>query len=189
MGLDVPHRRPLARLAARGAMDRPAVGDLTGGSYAPPATVVTRGLEQVTAGVERLCLGILRAVLLGEDPSPLRGQLAPRLITWSPHLFTVSRDQLLTSLDAAELAGEMLTEETIEATNIDVADPRVYVEWRLTARFTSPGFVDDNLLVEPTGRLLETAGVLVVTFAGDQVVSAHCYYDDLALLEQLLTAR
>ena len=79
--------------------------------------------------------------------------------------------------------------QTIEATNIDVADPQVYVEWRLVARFTNPGFVDDNLLIEPTGRLLETAGVLVVTFSGDQVVSAHCYYDDLALLEQLLTSR
>lgn len=44
-----------------------------------------------------------------------------------------------------------------------------------------------DLLVEPTGRLVETAGVLVSTLADGVIISANCYYDDSALLEQLVT--
>ncbi len=82
-----------------------------------------------------------------------------------------------------------LSEVALEVTNIGVAQPRVFLEWRLTARFTSPGFIDDHHSIEPTGRLLETAGLQVVTFNRDLVVSVHCYYDDLALFEQLITSR
>lgn len=188
MGLDVPHRRPLARLAARGAVQGVTVRDWNA-PYAPPATVVESGLERVAADVAALCVQILRGVLLGEDLSPVRNRLASHVVTWSPHVFAVSRDQLLTSLDAAELTGETLSEVVLDVTNIGASQPRVYVEWRLAARFTSPGFIDDNLLIEPTGRLLETAGILVVTITGDQVVSVHCYYDDLALFEQVLLSR
>ena len=55
------------------------------------------------------------------------------------------------------------------------------VEWRLTGRFTNAGFIEDDLLLEPTGRLVETAGVLVVAFEDDRVVWVHCFYDDLAV--------
>ena len=48
-----------------------------------------------------------------------------------------------------------------------------------TGRFTNPGFIEDDLLLEPTGRLSKTAGVLVVAFQDDRVVWVHCYYDDL----------
>jgi hypothetical protein len=67
-----------------------------------------------------------------------------------------------------------------------VVPPRVYVEWRLTGRFANPCFVVDDLLIEPTGQLVETSGVLVTTFVGGRIGAVHCYYDDLALLEQLL---
>ena len=68
----------------------------------------------------------------------------------------------------------------MDVTNTDASPPRVYVEWRLTGRFTNPGFIEDDLLLEPTGRLVETAGVLVVAFEDDRVVWVHCFYDDLA---------
>jgi hypothetical protein len=189
MGLDVPHRRPIARLAARGAISGAVERDWHAGPYAPPATVVDDGLEHVAADVGDLCVRILRGVLLGEDLSRVQHHLAPHVVTWSPHLFTVSRDQLLTSVGAAQLAGETLSEVMLDVTHISAAQPHVYVEWRLTARFTSPGFIDDDLLIEPTGRLMETAGVEVVTFKSNQVVSVRCYSDDLALLEQLIASR
>jgi hypothetical protein len=184
-----PNLRPLARLAARGAIHGVEVPERQVGPYVPPTAVVEEGLEHVAADVRDLCIRILRGVLLGEDLLPVRGRLATDLIAWSPHLFTVSRDQLLTSLNFAELGNEMLSEVVLDATNISVAQPRVFVEWKLAARFTSPGFIDDNMMLEPTGRLLETAGLQVVTFNRDSVVSVHCYYDDFALLEQMITSR
>jgi ketosteroid isomerase-like protein len=76
----------------------------------------------------------------------------------------------------------------ITVTHADVVAPRVHLEWRLTARFSHPCFVDDDLLVEPTGRLVETAGVMIATIDDGMITSAHCYYDDFALLEQLVSA-
>jgi hypothetical protein len=77
----------------------------------------------------------------------------------------------------------------LDVTHMSATQARVFVEWRLTARFTSPAFIDNDLLIEPSGRLLETAGVEVVVFAGDHVVAVNCYYDDLALFEQVITSR
>jgi hypothetical protein len=189
MGLEVPNDRPVARLAARSAIQGTIARDWHVGPYAPPAPRVDEGLEHVDVEVAALCTTVLRGLLLGEDLAPVRRWLAPDVTTWSPHLFAVSRDQLLTSIDAADLAGETLSEVGLEVTGVAAGPSSVYVEWRLSARFTSPGFIDDDLLIEPTGRLLETAGVEVVTFAGDTVVSVRCYYDDLALFEQLITSR
>lgn len=189
MGLDVPYRRPLAKLAARSAIQGTLVRDWHTGPYAPPASAAGDDLGPVAADVGDLCVQVLRGILLGEDLTRVRGHLATDVITWTPHFFAVSRDQLLTSIDATEFEGDTLSEVALEVTHTCVDQARVYVEWRLTARFTSPGFIDDDLLIEPTGRLLETAGVEVVTFTGDQVTAVHCYYDDLALLEQLITSR
>ena len=188
MGLDVPYRRPLAVLAARAAVDGASVRGLRTGPYAPPSSG-HGGCDHAAADVGELCVGILRGVLLGEDFSPVRKRLASDLVTWSPHLFAVSRDQLLSSVDAVDVVGETLTEVALDVTDIRAIHGRVYVEWRLTARFTSPEFIDDDLLIEPTGRLLETAGIEVVSFSGEEVVAVHCYYDDLALFEQLVTSR
>jgi hypothetical protein len=187
MGLDLPHRRPLAVLAARAAIEGASVRGLRTGPYAPPA-IGPASREHVPADVGELCVGILRGVLLGEDLSRVHNRLAPDLVAWSPHLFAVSRDQLLSRGDAADGAGATLTEVALDVTDVRAIHDRVYVEWRLTARFTSPEFIDDNLLIEPTGRLLETAGIQVVSFRGDVVVAVHCYYDDLALFEQLITS-
>ena len=189
MGLDVPHRRPLAQLAASGAIHGAVERNWHTGPYAPPITTVADDLEHASDDVADLCVDLLRGVLLGEDLTRVRRHLAPDVVTWSPHLFAISRDQLFTTIDAAELVGETLTEVALDVTHVSSTHARVYVEWRLTARFTSPGFINDDLLIEPTGRLLETAGVEVVMFARNRVVSVHCYYDDLALLEQLITSR
>lgn len=189
MGLEVPNRRPLAKLAARSAIEGTHVRDWHTGPYAPPATVEEYGLGQLPVHAGDVCVQILRGLLLGEDLTRVRAHLASDIVAWSPHLFATCRDQLLMSMDVEELNGDTLTEVTLEASHVGVIPPRVYVEWRLTARFTSPGFIDDDLMIEPTGRLLETAGFEVVTFRGEHATSVHLYYDDLALLEQLLTSR
>jgi hypothetical protein len=128
---------------------------------------------------------LLRAVLVGERIDELEDRLAPEVVVWSPVHYSSSRAELLVGLhDPSD--DDTLSEVVIESTSMDVALPRVYLEWRLTARFSHPCFIDDDLLVEPTGRLVETAGILVSTLANDVIISAHCYYDDSALLEQLV---
>jgi hypothetical protein len=190
VGLDVPHQRPLARLAARSAIHSDTVRDWHAGPYAPPAgSARAHTTEDVDVTTAELCIAILRGLLLGDDLSMVHDRLAPDVTAWSPHLFTVTRDRLLTAIDGGQIAGETLSEIALEATDIASVRSSVYLEWRLTGRFTSPGIIADDVLVEPTGRLLETAGLQVVTFVDDLVVSIRCYYDDLALFEQLITSR
>lgn len=189
MGLGASHHRPLAALAAWAAIAGAPVGGQSSGPYVPPIAPDRRDRDDVANDLDELCVGILRGVLLGEDLSPVRHRLAPDLVTWSPHLFAVTRDQLLSSIDVAEMPGETLSEVVLDVIDVSAASGRGYAEWRLTARFTSAEFINDDLLIEPTGRLLETAGIQVVSFDGDVVVAVHCYYDDLALFEQLIMSR
>jgi hypothetical protein len=197
MGFETSHDRPLAALAAWAAIEGAPVRGHHSGPYVPPIAPDPPDREDVAADLGELCVGILRGVVLGEDLSTVRHRLSPDLITWSPHLFAVTRDQLLRSIGEADAAGERLPPtagETLSEVSLDVVDlsatqGRVYAEWRLTVRFTSAEFIDDDLLIEPTGRLLETAGIQVVSFDGDAVVAVHCYYDDLALFEQLIMSR
>ena len=114
--------------------------------------------------------------------------LCPDVVVWTPTLHAGDRATALQMLGTAELTRDALSDVMIEVQPADIVGSRAYLEWRLTGRFAHPLFLDDDLLLEPTGRLVEVSGVLVVTFTGDRIAAAHCYYDDLALLEQLVTA-
>ena len=141
------------------------------------------------AAIEAQSLRTLRGVLLGERLDDLVNDLAPDVVVWSPTLYATSRDPVLHALENETAAGDTITEVAVSITNFDFVAPHAYLEWRLMGRFTNPCFVDDDLLVEPNGRLIETAGVMVVTLANGQAIEVHCYYDDLALLEQMMVAR
>ena len=193
MGLEVSPTRPIARLV---------VGALSGGSperssrrnpYVPPIA----GSEQHHSGAAGAtsasvdvahCELLLQTLLGGERAEDLERWLAPEVVVWTPVRYTSTRADLLHELHDLDLGGDTLTEVVIAVTHADVAPPRVHLEWRLTARFSHPCFVDDDLLVEPTGRLVETAGVMIATIDDGMITAAHCYYDDFALLEQLVSA-
>ena len=190
MGLEVSPDRPLTRLVVRAITGHDPCGGLRRGPYAPPivATAPDTGERVDASGVEALSRWILRSLLLGADPvAGLAEEVAPDAVAWSPALFAATREAVLDLLGDVDAGASPLSEVSVVVNHVDVVPPRVYLEWRLEGRFTQPCFVEDDLLVEPTGRLVETAGVLVVTFRDDRVRALHCYYDDLALLEQLLT--
>jgi hypothetical protein len=140
------------------------------------------------------CELLLRALLAGERAEHLERWLAPDVAVWTPVRYTSTRADLLHDLSDLHLDldgdgdRDTLTEVTVTVTHADVVASRVHLEWRLTARFSHPCFVDDDLLVEPTGRLVETAGVMIATVDDAMITAAHCYYDDFALLEQLVSA-
>ena len=202
LGLDMSPNRPLARLVA-GAMagQRPASGYFRRGCYVPPvldlptsdviadADEVERSVAGIASNaVEELCTRTLRGILLGEQLGDLADALDPYVVVWCPTFYATSRDDALQALHEDIAGGDTLTEVSIVVTKFDVVAPNAYLEWRLAGRFSNPCFVDSDVLLEPTGRLVETAGVMVVTLAEGRAVRLNCYYDDLALLEQLLTS-
>ena len=192
MGLEVSPARPIARLVVGALSGRAPERSSRRGPYVPPL-----GSEQLHAEVAGAtsesadvahCELLLRTLLAGEPVEDLDRWLAPGLVVWTPVRYTSSRADLLHQLHELDLGGDTLTEVVIAVTHADVMSPRVHLEWRLTARFSHPCFVDDDLLVEPTGRLVETAGVMIATIEDGMITAAHCYYDDFALLEQLVSS-
>jgi len=114
-------------------------------------------------------------------------ELGPDVVLWTPSCFASTSTSVLEVLLSNDWDTSPLGDRTITITNTDIALPRVFVEWRIAGRFTHPFFLADDLLIDPTGQLVETAGVLVVTFDTDGVAAVHLYHDPLAILEQLLT--
>jgi hypothetical protein len=198
MGLEVAPRRPLALMIVGAFAGRLALPRrIARTSYAPPARptsapTITRvdpdpgNLD--LAALQAQCVRTLRGMLLGEELDDLASDLAPDVVVWSPTLYTTAREPVLHALENETAAGDTITEVAVSITNFDFVAPHAYLEWHLTGRFTNPCFVDDDMLVEPNGRLIETAGVMVLTLINGQAVEVHCYYDDLALLEQMMAS-
>jgi SnoaL-like polyketide cyclase len=189
--LEVSPDRPLARLVVRAVTGRDPGHGARRGPYAPPRTSAGRpSCDLHDPGVVALCESLLHRMLVGGGHTiGLEDEMLPDVVAWSPSMYVSSREATIDVLEEHEPVAEALTEVTVVVNATDVVPPRVYLEWRLEGRFTSPCFVEDDLLIEPTGQLVETAGVLVVTFADDRVSALHCYYDGLAVLEQLVAAR
>lgn len=193
VGFEVSPRRPLALMIVGAFSGRhPRSARRTSRSYAPPrraAVGPTDGTGETRTAVEAQCTRILRGLLLGERLDELANDLAPDVVVWCPTMYATSRGLVLEALEIESAAGDTMTEVSLSVANFDYVAPHGYLEWRLTGRFTNPCFVDDDLLVEPNGRLLETAGAMVITLASGRAVEVHCYHDDLALLEQMMAAQ
>jgi len=188
MEFDVSPDRPLARLLVDAITSQAPIRSAWRGPYVPPVVDSAEdGAVPAASFALETAAEMLTAMLLGVCPETLAHQMCPDIVAWSPTVFATNRDDVMAGFLAHEFRGNTLTDVTVELLTADAALPRVYLEWRLVGRFTNPCFVDDDLLVKPTGRLVETCGAAVVTFAGDHVRAIHCYFDDLALLEQLVT--
>jgi predicted ester cyclase len=73
-----------------------------------------------------------------------------------------------------------------EVQALDQVGDKAIAEWHVAADHTGPLVVDDDLTIEPTGRRLHLSGATVAEFDGDRVCAFRSYFDDLALVEQVL---
>ena len=102
---------------------------------------------------------------------------------WSPNMLVASRDEL------AEVVAERETSISNMSLEIDVVDivgNKGYAEYRVTADFSGPFVVDEETVIEPNGRELLLGAALVAEFSGDKISAFRNYFDNAALLEQML---
>lgn len=126
----------------------------------------------------------LEACVLGEA-----GAL-PELFTadvsgWSPNMLVTSLDgltEVVASRDAA------LSDVSVEVDALDVVGNKGYAEYRLGAVFSGPLMVDGETVVEPHGQRIEIGAAIVAEFTDGKISAFRNYFDDAALLEQLLIA-
>jgi predicted ester cyclase len=121
------------------------------------------------------------AVGLGnEDPSNL---FTEDVLAWSPALMASSLAELS---EALKVRDEALSNVNLAIRSLNVGGNRVIAEWRLDADHTGPLVVDDELTVEATGRHVHVGGATFADFRGDKIRSFRSYFDEVALMEQLI---
>lgn len=153
----------------------------------PPDPPAQRGFDGSSTHRRRDVAGRLVRTLLGshdEDTAPTLVELLDeRVVTWTPSTLLRSRAALIEALSHSDDAiGEIdvVTSASIVAGNV------AHVEWTVSGVFARAGFLNDDVLVEPSGRAIRVAGSSVATFADERVAFIRCYFDRLGILEQVL---
>ena len=104
---------------------------------------------------------------------------------WSPNMLVTSRDEL------AEVVAERdasLSNMSVKIDVIDVVGNKGYAEYRVSATFSGPFVIDDDTVIEPNGRELVLGAAFVADFSGDTISGFRNYFDNAALMEQMVVA-
>jgi ketosteroid isomerase-like protein len=125
---------------------------------------------------------LLQAAVTGDSDS-MADLVTSDVTGWSPNMFVTSRDQLVAALDLRE---DSFSGIEILVQGLDQVGDKAIAEWHMAADHTGPLVIDDDLVIEPTGRRLHLSGATVAEFDGDQICGFRSYFDDLALVEQVL---
>jgi hypothetical protein len=135
-----------------------------------------------TSTKEAVLVQALEAAVAGDDRA-LDRTFTEDVAGWSPNLTVTSR---------AELAAAFAERHDV-LSNIVIAFDAIYLvgddaiaEWRIRADHTGPLVVDDDLRIEGSGRTVVLAGATFAQFRGDLICAFRNYFDESALLEQLL---
>ena len=105
------------------------------------------------------------------------------VVGWSPYA-TVSGLTALAELSALrELA---FSNVVILLRGVDEVGNRVYAEWVIEADHTGPLVLDDDVVLDPTGRHVQLAGCSVADFREGKISSFRTYFDDLSMIEQIV---
>jgi hypothetical protein len=192
LALLAPFDRPLAlRLLGEVAGPRCA-----GSPRVPPlADPIEPTRERPTARSSPAEVARFLAHVLLTDSAGMRSVIAEleasvdeNVVVWSPCVSTRSRTELVAALiDGDDAITDVRV--SILGTSTSPGTPphtTVYVEWRLEGRFNNAGFLNDDLLVEPSGATVEATGVLVIVFRHHRATHIRCYYDGIGLLEQVM---
>ncbi len=107
------------------------------------------------------------------------------VVGWSPYA-SISGLTALAELSALrEIA---FSNVVIQLRSVDEVGNRVYAEWLIEADHSGPLVLDDDVVVEATGRHVQLVGVSVADFRDGKIRSYRTYFDDLSMLEQILDA-
>jgi hypothetical protein len=107
------------------------------------------------------------------------------VVGWSPYA-TVSGLVALAELSA--LREMAFSNVVILVRGVDEVGNRAYAEWLIEADHTGPLVLDEDAVLEATGRHVQLAGVSVADFRDGKIRSFRTYFDDLSLIEQIVGA-
>ena len=140
-------------------------------------TAITSVTTEHASSVTRL----IEAFVNG-DPAAAGALVTDDVVGWSPALHVTSREDLLAAFEDREGA---FTDVEVTVDKVDVIRDRAIAEWRAAANFTGD-LTLSGATVPPTGERIYLAGATFSEFNGQRICSFRHYFDDAAILEQLL---
>ena len=70
---------------------------------------------------------------------------------------------------------------------LDEVGNKAFAEWVIEADHTGPLMLDEDVVVEATGRHVVLAGATMADFRDGKIRSFRTYFDDLSLIEQIVS--
>jgi hypothetical protein len=113
----------------------------------------------------------------------LRDLCTGDLTVWTPNMLATGLADLSEQLGYREGA---FSDVSIAFDSVGVFGNTGLAEFRLSATFSGPFVVDDEVVLEPNGAQLLLGVAAVADFAGDRISAVRAYFDDATLLEQML---
>lgn len=136
-----------------------------------------------TASVRASAMRRLLTAAVTGDSEAMADLVTADVTAWSPNVFVSSRDELLAVLQRRDDAFSGI-EVRVQA--LDQVGDKAIAEWHVAVDHTGPLAIDDDLIIEPTGRRLHVSGATIAEFDDDHICAFRSYFDDLALVEQAL---
>jgi ketosteroid isomerase-like protein len=136
------------------------------GSNADRATVLVQAIEASVAG----------------DSNMIGDLYTTDVHAWSPAMTVSSAAQLAVEFEDRE---DAFSDIELEMSPLPVGGDQACVEWIATATHSGPLVVDDDAVVEATGRRITLRGVTVADFDGERIRAFRQYWDEVGLLEEL----
>lgn len=130
-------------------------------------------------------LVLLRALeaAVGLDGGELGVLFTDDVKGWSPNLSVSSRAELEAEFAERE---DALSNIVVAIDQFDVVGAKAIAEWRLAADHTGALAIEGEAPIEPTGNRVVLAGATFAEFRDGRICAFRNYFDDAALLEQLL---
>jgi ketosteroid isomerase-like protein len=105
------------------------------------------------------------------------------VVGWSPY---ASVSGLTALAELSSLREMAFSNVVILLRGVDEVGNRVYAEWVIEADHTGPLVLDDDVVMEATGRHVQLPGVSVADFREGKIRSYRTYFDDLSMIEQIV---
>jgi ketosteroid isomerase-like protein len=120
---------------------------------------------------------------VGDTSADLATLFTDDVVGWSPYAFVTGLTALAELSALREIA---FSDVTIFLRSLDEVGNRVYAEWLIEGDHTGPLVLDEDTVLEATGRHIQLAGASVADFRDGKISSYRTYFDDLSMIEQIV---
>ena len=106
------------------------------------------------------------------------------VVGWSPYANVSGLTAVLALSELRELA---FSNVVLILRGLDEVGNKAFAEWVIEADHTGPLVLDEDVVVEATGRHVVLAGATMADFRDGKIRSFRTYFDDLSLIEQIVS--